>query len=260
VLLQSICFYLIIRNKNFHQAGFINSTNKVATSVNNIVSAVTEYISLKESNEALSRENAALKTLMPDVFYIDSVQQRLVNDTQLLQQYTFTPAKVINNSFNRRNNYLTLNKGTRHGIDTGMAVVNSSGVVGIVKNVSPHYSSVMSLLHKDTRLSARIKKNNYIGSIVWNDGVDPDRVTLNDIARHVPVAKGDTIVTSSYSAIFPEGIMVGTVESIDQNSGMNFFKITVKLSTNFRNLTTVFVVNNLMKTEQLQVQEGQVIE
>jgi rod shape-determining protein MreC len=254
LLLETLCGYLIIQNNNFQRTSFINSTNTVAANVNSMVSSITEYINLRTTNDALSRENAALKSLLPDVFYIDSALKQITADTILKQQYVYMTAKVINNSVNRRNNYLTLNKGSLQGVKPEMGVICSDGIVGIVKDVSEHYCSVLSFLHKDSRISARIRRTGYIGSMVWN-GYDQTRGTLNDIAKHVQVAKGDTIVTSSFSSIFPEGIMIGTVESVGVTGGNNFQDITVKLSTAFGKLTYVFIVSNLFKEEQRALEE-----
>ena len=254
LLLETLCGYIIVQNNNFKRATFVNSANAIAAKTNTVVSSVTDYINLRATNDALSRENAALKTLLPNVFYVDSALKHISSDTLLKQQYTFTTAKVINNSTNRRNNYLTLNKGSRQGIKPEMGVICSDGVVGIVKDVSEHYSSVISFLHKDSRMSARIKKNNYIGSMVWN-GYDETHGTLNDIAKHVKVSRGDTIVTSSYSAIFPEDVLIGTVEEVSSTGGNNFQDITVKLSTPFGKLSYVYVISNIFKGEQKTIEE-----
>lgn len=254
LLLETLCGYLIVRNNNFQRASFVNSTNRTAAKVDAGVSAVTEYINLRSTNDALSRENAALKTLLPDVSYIDSAIHASRKDTIYKQQYTFLTAKVINNSINRRSNYLTLNKGSRQGIKREMGVICTDGVVGIVKDVSDHYCSVYSFLHKDTRISAKLKNTGYIGSMVW-DGFDPTHGSLNDIAKHVKVSKGDTVITSSYSAIFPEGVMIGIVDEVNAKSGNNFQDISVKFSSPFGKLTYVFIVNNLFKDEQRALEE-----
>ena len=254
LVFESVCIYLISQNSNFHHATVINNTNKLVANMNQGVSSITEYVKLKNTNEALARENAAMHSLVPNVFYIDSVMKRIVNDTLYKQQYTFMVAKVINNSVNRRNNYLTLNKGSVQGVVPEMGVISAEGVVGIVKDVSEHFCSVLSVLHKDMHVSAKMKKNQYIGSLVW-DGYDYRRASLKDIARHVPLAKGDTIVTSSFSAIFPEGIMIGTIEDFEAKAGDNFYSITIKLSTDFASLSHVFIVSNLMKEEQRTLEE-----
>lgn len=256
LVMETFSIFLIVRNSNFHHASYINSTNATAAKINGTVSAITEYINLAKANEALSRENAALHSLLPGSFYIDSVLKQLVTDTLHKQQYTFVTAKVINNSVNRRNNYLTLNKGSLQGIKPEMGVVCAQGIVGIVKDTGAHFSSVLSLLHKDTRISAMVKKNGYIGSLVW-DGFDFRRAVLKDIALHVKLAMGDTIVTSAFSSIFPEGIMIGVVENFETKEGDKFYTIDVRLSTDFSNLSSVYIVENLMKGEQQLLEEKQ---
>ena len=256
LLLEAVCIYMIAQNSNYHHASFVNSANIVAAKVNSGVSAVTEYIDLKASNEALARENAALKSLLPGTYYIDSALRKLCSDTAYHQQYRLMTAKVINNSVNRRSNYLTLDRGSLQGVKPEMGVICPDGVVGIVKDVSEHYCSVISFLHKDSRYSARVKKNGFIGSMVW-EGYDSQIASLKDIAKHVKLAKGDTIVTSSYSAIFPEGIMIGKIDYVEANTGVNFQDIKVKLSTPFGNLTYVYLVDNLLKDEQKKIEEGQ---
>ncbi|MFM2136868.1 MAG: hypothetical protein RL021_2268 [Bacteroidota bacterium] len=256
LLLESFCIYLVARNSNYHHAGFVNSTNRFAARINEGVSAVTEYINLRETNEALSRQNAALKSLMPDSYYIDSINRQLVSDTARFQQYQYMTARVVNNSINRRNNYLTLDRGSRQGVRPEMGVISPEGVVGIVKDVSEHYCSVLSFLHKDSRISARVKKNGFIGSMVW-DGYDPLHGSLKDIAKHVKLAQGDTIVTSNFSKIFPQDIPIGIIDYVNSKTGDNFQEVRVRLSVPFGNLTHVFVVSNLLKEEQSQLEDKQ---
>ena len=256
LLLEVFCIYQIAQNSNFHRASFVNSTNRVSAKLNTGVSAVAEYINLKETNEALARQNAALKSILPGTFYIDSVNRQVLNDTLHHQQYEFMTAKVVNNSINRRNNYLTLDRGSLQGVKPEMGVICADGIVGIVKDVSEHYCSVISFLHKDSRISARIKKNGFIGSLVW-EGYDEQIATLKDIAKHVKLAKGDTIVTSSFSTIFPDGIMIGRIDYVNAGTGNNFQDVKVKLSTPFGSLTYVYLVSNLMKEEQLKLEEKQ---
>ncbi len=257
LLLELLCGYLIVQNNNFQRASFVNSTNLVATKVNSAVSSVTEYINLGITNDALSRENAALKTLLPNVFYIDSAIRHVNSDTTIKQQYTFMTAKVINNSTNRRSNYLTLNRGSLQGVKPEMGVICPDGVVGIVKDVSDHYCTVISFLHKDSRYSARLKKTNFIGSLVW-EGFDATHATLNDIEKHVKVTKGDTLITTSYSSIFPEGIMLGVVEKVNPSTGSTFQDISIRLSTPFGSVSYVYVIDNLLKDEQKAL-EGRLI-
>jgi len=253
LLLWSICFYLIIRNNNFQQVSVFNSTNKIVASVLEAVNYVKEYINLKENNSSLAKENASLKSLLPESFYDNSALRTAVKDTLFMQQYAFINSRVVNNSISRRNNYITLDKGSDHGIQKDMGVISSSGVVGIVKDVSKHYCTVMSVLHKNTKISTRFKNNNYFGSLVWN-GENSREATLLEIAKHVKFKAGDTLVTTVYSSIFPEGIMVGVVKDSELKAGDNFYKITVNLSTNFANLSHVYIVANLFKNEKLELE------
>lgn len=249
LLLFSLSVYLVVLNNNFQQVAFLNSTNRVTASVLSAVNSVNSYLNLREKNADLAGENAILKSKLPENFYDLKINTITANDTLLRQQYTYLEARVVSNSVNRRSNYLTLDKGSIHGVKKDMGVISSRGVVGIVKDVSPRYCTVMSLLHKNSRVSTRFSKNHYFGSLVW-EGMNSREATLLDIARHVKFSKGDTLVTTTYSAIFPEGIMVGTVQGSEVRKGDNFFRITVFLSVNFNNLSHVYIVNNLLKEEQ----------
>jgi rod shape-determining protein MreC len=254
LLLEVVSFYLIIQNNNYQKSSFINSTNAVSASIYSNVSNITEYLRLKSANEALAKENALLRAQAPSAFYNNIVMRSSVEDSSFRQKYTYITAKVINNSVNKRNNYLTLNRGSLHGIKKDMGVISSNGIVGIVKEVSPHYCSVLSLLHKDTKISAKIAKSDYFGSILWEGG-DSQYATLHDIPKHVVLKSGDRIITTSYSAIFPEGITIGTIVSGEVKPGDNFHTIKVLLSTNFQNITHVYIVNNLMKEEQTALEQ-----
>lgn len=254
VLLQSFSIYLLVKNNRFQQASFFNTSNTVTGSIMETVSYVTEYIHLRENNENLARENALLKELLPDAYYENQIVKTIIDDSVQFQQYSYITGRVINNSVNKRNNYLTLDKGSAHGVRPEMGVISSNGVVGIVKDVSTHYCTVMSLLHKNTRLSARFRNNGYFGSVTWN-GYDPALAQLNEIPKHVSFSVGDTIVATRYSSIFPEGIMIGTVSGSASTSGGNFHLIELELSTNFSNLSYVYIVDYLLKEEQRSLEQ-----
>jgi rod shape-determining protein MreC len=255
LILEFFCASLIVQNNNFQRTSFINSSGRMVGNVQSFVNSITEYLNLRNANDALIRENAHLRSLLPNAFYSDSVANKPVYDTLHHQQYVFLTAKVINNTINRRSNYLMLNKGSLHGIRPEMGLLSSNGVVGIVKDVSPHYCTAMSILHKDSHISAKLSKTNHIGSIVW-EGFDAATASLLDIPKNAPVHIGDTIVTSSYSSIFPEGVLIGTVKSFDLNTGDSFYDIKVNLSTNFYALNYVYVVENLYKDEQRALEDS----
>lgn len=256
LFLESICVYLLVKNNSYQSASYFNATNKVVISVNESVNYVKEYLNLRSNNEYLTKENALLRNQLSELTGFNPASSIAITDTFHHQQYSYVPAKIINNTVNRRNNFLTLNRGFNDSIRNEMAVISSNGIIGIVKDVSPHFCTVMSVLHKDMKVSVRFKKNNYFGSLVWNGG-EPRIATLLDIAKHVTFTKGDTIVTTAYSSIFPEGIMVGTVANSAVKSGDNFYTIDVLLSTNFNNVSSAYVVRNLYKEEQKKLEATQ---
>lgn len=253
LLLQVLCVYLLIQNNRFQKASALNATNEVVTTVNEGVSYVQEYIHLRENNNALAAENALLRAKLEEARYRSDTTHVTVNDSTYLQKYTFIQARVINNSVNRRNNYLTLNVGSAAGIQPEMGVITSNGVVGIVNHVSEHFCTVMSLLHKETSLSCMIRNNRFFGSLKW-DGGSPGYVVLKEIDKTVPVQKGDTIVTTSFSKMFPANVLIGTVSEARIEPGSPFYTIRVKLAMRFDNLSHVYVVKNLMKKEQSELE------
>jgi rod shape-determining protein MreC len=260
IFIETYCTYLIVQNNHFHRAGFLNSANSVAANILNTISNVREYVSLKSENESLARENAELLGQMASgnlQITLDSLTLRdslYIESDSTYKVYEYTTARIINNSVNRRNNYLTLDKGALLGIESEMGVISSNGVVGIIKNVSPHFSTVMSVLHKDIRLSTKLKKSEFFGSLSW-DGTDPASATLSDIPKNAIIGLGDTVVTTGYSSIFPEGIMIGIVEKSRIDQGDNFHTITIRLTTNFSNLTHVYIVKNNLREERKNIEE-----
>ena len=164
-------------------------------------------------------------------------------------EYKLISAKVINSSTNKLQNYITLNKGSRDGIQADMGVISSEGVVGIVKTVSTKFSVVIPILNQNIKINTKFKKNNYSGPLVWN-GEDYRIAKLTDIARHVEFSLGDTLVTSGFTSTFPEGIPVGTIEDFNIKESEPYYNIKVLLSVNFRTLSHVKVINYLNYKEQ----------
>lgn len=256
IFLEVICFALIFRNNSFQRSVFINSSNTFSGSVLSLVADVQEYLYLKEVNEQLAAENARLHSLSSESINKTMAENNSITiaDTLLKQQYSYINAKIINNSVNKRNNYITLNKGSKHGIKPEAAVISSNGIVGITKDVSENFTSVLSVLNKDAKISAKIKKFNDFGSLSW-DGDDYRYGTLTDIPTHIPIKVGDTIVTNSFSNIFPDNILIGTIYRIEKDEGGIFFKLKIKFNINFKNLTHVYVVTNLLKDERKILEE-----
>jgi rod shape-determining protein MreC len=178
-----------------------------------------------------------------------------IYDSIYIQKYQFIQGRVINNSTNKQNNYLTLNIGKRSGVHKEMAVISPVGVVGVVKDVSDNFSSVISLLNRNLRISAMIKRSGYFGSLYW-DGKNYHYAKLTDLPNHIVVNKGDTVITSGYSAMFPKGEIIGIVDKVENQKGSDFMTVTVRLSVDFKKLDYVMVVKNLLREEQLQLEHN----
>jgi rod shape-determining protein MreC len=253
LLLEVFCFYLLIQNNYYQRARFINSSSHTIGSLYDSYNGMIEYFSLGETNQQLAAENAALKNRSTDAFLPLFGKNVVINDTVFQQHYVYSPGKIINKSTKLRNNYFTIDKGELHGVEVGMGVITANGILGIVNHTSTHYSSVMSMLHKDISISAKFKKNNYFGSLIWN-GQNYRIGQLNDIPSHVEIAVGDTIVTSGYSAIFPENIPIGVVQSFELPDGDHFYTIEVAFLVDYKNVTYGYFIKNLFKLEQRQLE------
>jgi rod shape-determining protein MreC len=248
LLLQGLSFYLIVTNNSYQRSVYVTTSNNTVGKIYSAYSQLTDYLKLGVTNRLLAEENARLRKADSANFYDKRFTWLKTKDSLLFQQYEYITARVINNSVNRVNNYLTLDKGLIHGIRPYMAVACGSGVVGIVKDVSPHFSTVTSMLHSDTRISSKIKRNEYFGTTVWS-GNSPSTGLLRDIPSHAKVAIGDTIITSTYSGIFPRGIFIGRVQEIGAG-GESFKEIKIRFSTDFQNLSYVYVIRNILKEER----------
>ncbi len=249
VLLQTVSFSLYIRQNHFQKAIFFNTSNQITGSFYQGVSDVEEYFALRGINDKLQEENARLRGILKESEYIDTAAFTLKQDSSLRQKYTYIPADVVRNTVNLKNNFLTLNIGSNHGVHEEMGVISSKGVVGIVHKVSPNFCTVISLLNSNIRIAPKIDSVLNQGSLVW-DGRSPQYAILEDVNAYFRIKENMEVVTSNLSSVFPENIPIGVIEELYVPSGEDFFKIKVKLHTNFDNLHKVYVVENLLKPEQ----------
>jgi len=250
LLFEVVCFTLAINNNEPHQKKFISSANYVSGVLNEGVDAVTRYFNLAEVNNELAEENTALRNNAPGFIENPHVVIRdSVNDTVTRQQYTFIAAQVVSNSVVNQKNFLTLNKGTNEGIQQDMAVIGPRGIVGIVYAVTDHYATVMSVLNIDYKVSANIRRTNDFGSLIW-EGDDYKHARLLEIPYHVNLRKGDTIVTNGFSNVYPAGIPIGVISKFSKSTEENFYDIDVELSTNFKNVEHVYIIQNILKQER----------
>jgi rod shape-determining protein MreC len=253
--LEIFSFVIIYRFNNYQKASFVNYTTGVTSSFYSTISNTKQYFNLRHVNDSLQLENARLHSQLITSYYENKFTPKLVNDTIYKQQYEYIPAIVVNNSVTKRNNYLTLNRGSDQGIVPEMGVISENGIVGIVMNVSEHYCTVLSLLNNNCKISAKIKKNGAFGSLVW-DGSDPRLARLLDVNKHVPISGNDEIITSNFSTIFPEGIPIGKIYSHSLDAGDNFHTIKVELNTDFGTISSVYIIRNLIKDEQKNLENS----
>ncbi len=242
VLLEVAAVWLIVTNNSPQGAAFYNSSNAIAGTVLKARSDVIDFFSLAQSNENLLAENALLLQQLNAIGGdVDSLAIPL--DSALASQFQFRGGRILSNSLRFSQNHLTLNKGRKDGIKEGMGIFNHEGVVGRVKSVSENYAVAISLLNTGLLISSKIKANDAFGSINW-DGKNSRQAKMLYVPRHVKAQVGDTVVTSGFNAVFPEGINIGTVASIEQGGDPNYLDILVDLSTDFSKVNYVYMVEN----------------
>jgi rod shape-determining protein MreC len=247
VLLEAMAIWLIVSNNTQQGSVFFNSANQLSGQILNTQSNVVDYFSLTAVNKALAEKNAALLAELE--MYRQPADSNFIQiDTAMASVHQFKGAKVINNSINLSQNFLTINKGANHGIKEGMGVFNEEGVVGRVKGVTKNFASVISLLHTELLLSSKIESSEVFGSTKW-DGKDAKKTKLLYVPRHVDLQVGDQVVTSGYNAIFPEGIPIGRVIEVAQGAETNYLNVTIELATDFTRVTYVYLVENLAEEE-----------
>ena len=241
--LEFLAIWMIVANNSPQGAAFFNSSNEWVGNALKKQADVVQYFSLVDDNAALVEENARLKQdLMALQVRPDSMP--LVIDSALEANFELKGARVVANSLRFSQNYLTLYKGSKDGIKPGMGVFNSQGIVGRVKSVSENYAVAFSVLNTNLLISAKIKSSDVFGSVRW-DGSNTTEVQLLYVPRHVKASKGDTVISSGFNAVFPEGILIGKISKVEVNKAdPNYLALTVKLSTDFSKLNYVYLVEN----------------
>lgn len=260
LFLELFCIWLIVNNNPYQGAKFFNSSNRYAAGVLQFSGSITDYFGLKHVNEQLANENAALRKRLNQLNQsLYSLNVREIEDTQIINQYDFTEARVIKNSVRQLDNYITINKGRNNNIEPGMAVIDNHGIVGKVKTVSSRFALVTSILHTDVLVSAKIKRTGDLCTMKW-DGLSPYQAKVLYVPRHIQLQAGDSIVTSGYNAVFPENIPVGVVADFELSEDSPFYDVTIDLSSDLNGLSYVYVVENNLIIEldsvQAEVLEG----
>lgn len=252
LLLLGISLFLSIQSHSYHRSKIISSANFLSGGVYEKINNFSEYLNLRTENEALAIENAKLRSLLFD--QKDSTFNQKIDSIKGVKLNDIIVSKVIHNTFNTQENYLTLNTGSLQGVKQDMGVINSMGIVGIIDNTSRNYSTVISILNVKSQINAKLKKSNHFGSLIWN-GKNTGFVQLIDIPRLAAIRKGDTIVTGGQSVIFPENINIGTVDKIYIDNQTNYYTLNVKLFNDMTNLGHVYILKNKNREEIINLEK-----
>lgn len=255
VFLEAICFYFIFNYNSFQRSIYLNSSNELVGRVYDVSGNVISYFGLKETNQDLLLKNAELQNRILSLQnYIhtinaDSIQTNaIIQDSLSKKHYDYIIGRVINNSISQIENYITINKGSKNGLHVDMGVISQQGIVGIVRAASNNYSVIQPIINPKTALSCKVKGSNIPGTLTW-DAQDYRYASLEGFPRFEKFEVGDTIITSGYSGIFPEGIIVGVVESSKGQNDDNFLVLKIRLSTDFSSLKDVLIINNENRDE-----------
>jgi len=252
-LLFFISFILTINSHTYHKSKVVTSANFLSGGIYSIKSSITDYFDLHWQNKTLTEENTRLRTLL---FNSGIMNSETALDSSLLDlNYTFVPARVINNSYSKTKNNLTLDRGSNDSLKIDMGVISPQGVIGIVVSVSENYASVQSILNSNSQVVAKFKKSNHFGTLIW-DGKQPNIVQLIEIPRLASVALGDTIVTDGKSTIFPPGILIGKIKNFDRKEGDDYYDINVELFTDMTSVKHVYLVSQRDATEIKELEKA----
>ncbi|PWH84371.1 rod shape-determining protein MreC [Algibacter marinivivus] len=246
LLLFGFSLLFTIQSHSYHRSKFINSANFLTGGVYNSINNINNYFDLKTQNQLLTEENKRLRSLLSNsAIALDSV---FTDSLMFGKSYNFYTSNVIKNSYSLHNNILTLNKGRNDSIKQDFGVISQKGIIGIVDKTSANYATVISILNTTSRISAQLKKTNHFGTLTWN-GTSPEFNQLIDIPKIAPVVKGDTIITSGRSSIFPKGVPIGIVEDFKLDQAENYYEINVRLFNDMTSVEHVYIIENANKEE-----------
>ena len=245
-----LCIYFIVSYSKTHEAAFGNTANKFTGGINKQYNKIEYYFQLKRTNDSLVKANEVLYNKLRSNFNISDSVDKLVIDTMRIdsilryRKFNYLSAKVVSNSISSQSNFIVITGSNVHTFKKGMGVVGvNNDVVGIITEVNGDYAAIMSLLHKDSKLSGRLLKGGETGTLSWN-GERPNILALNNIAQSAKVAKGDTVITSGFTTTFPRGIIIGRVTDVKKETANNNYKITLKSAADFYSLEYVYAIQS----------------
>jgi len=261
LVLQILALTFLFRYNKFHEAAFNGVAGEVVGKINEKYNNVEYYFKLKKTNEALVHENVHLRSLLKSNYESSDTTQKIIVDSirvdSLLkfQKYIYYDARVVGGSLSGQTNYFDIHRGTKQGMRKDMGVVGPLGIVGRIMDVSDNYAVVMSVLSRQFKVKAKLKKSGENGTIEW-DGSSTSYIQMRDIPKSTLIKKGDTVLTSELSSIYPPNIMVGTVDGLVTDNSSNFYTLRLKTATNFLNVQHVYVIDDLQKAERIKLEEN----
>lgn len=250
--LELIALSWISASRSFQRSAVLNSSSSFIGWTLDKTSALNNFIHLSFQNQVLAEENAYLRNL---VYQLKSQQLSKINDSLGNQRFTLIEAKAISSSHLKTANFITINKGRVHGLSEDMGVIGPQGIVGKLSQVSDHFSTVIPIINPNGQFSAKLKETNHFGPLSW-DAKDYRVAQVSDLARYVDIAIGDTVLTDNRSKLFPEGLFVGTVASVEIQGDQNFYEVQVNLGTDFAKISEVYVIKDLYKKELVELEES----
>lgn len=253
--LLSISLVLLYNGNAHHRALAISSSNALVGTIYTWRKEITDYASLKEVNRQLAEENANWRNRHISTYSRTAGLFAMIQDTLRQQEYRVITAKVVNSTWHKPKNHLTLDKGKRAGLHADMGVIGPHGIVGVVRDAGPGFASVISVLSPDIKTSVQVRRTGHFGLLYW-DTNDPLTSSVIDIAKHARIAVGDTVETRGGDGIFPAGIPVGVVESVEDVPGSNYHDITVRLTEDMTRSGYVYVVEDLRRMERDTLQQA----
>lgn len=240
---------MVFKHNSYQRSVYLSSANKVTGEIYRVSNDVSSFFNLKSNNQQLLKRTSELEKT---VQLLKTQIEALSKDTSAIESFTidsiqpsqfeFIPAKVVNISISKFNNSLTINKGSRDGINPDMGVISHSGVVGVVRTVSDHFSVIIPIINPKFRLGAKLINSDNFGSISW-DGNNIEEAQLRELPKHENFTENDTVVTG-FSRIFPEGIVIGYTKDIGVSTDDNFSTFNIILATNFHTLQHVLVIDD----------------
>lgn len=257
IFFQVLAFYIIFNYNYFQQSTIYRAGTNVTGNISKYRSNITDYLSLSDANSRLAVENTKLHNQSKSSYVVIDKEFSLINDTLYKVKYRYAPAKVINSTYSKVANFITLDKGTSNGFKENMGVINDQGLVGVITSSSKNYSIVLPIIHPKSLFSVMVKNKYYYGLLKW-DGKKYNIAKMTDVSNHAKLEVGDTIITRE-TTIFPEGVPVGRVHDFEMIKGSNFLNINIELFADYSKVYQVYSIENLLFDEQVEL-ENKILE